>query len=228
MFEAGIPFYLKTSISLTHPYSQLSPAPYPINQPAHEYGPIRNAKTTASLGPLPRHPTPPSSRRRQQVKISGAFKARPRDPPRPQTKPSSSSAPRSLSPCLATSKIFFFTTPLPCSHITLLAGSQHRALVRAAPSLVLGVNALVSARARVWERQGGGSASGSAAGGGRRPAADGEGAVLRQDQGAQEGALDAGGGQAPRRLHPGQRPRELAPAPQARRSGFQIPQFFAV
>jgi hypothetical protein len=46
-----------------------------------------------------RHPTP-SSRRRQQVKISG-IKVRPGDPPRPQTKPSSSSAPPSLSPCLA-------------------------------------------------------------------------------------------------------------------------------
>jgi hypothetical protein len=49
--------------------------------------------------------------------------------------------------------------------------------------------------------------------------ADGEGAVLRQE-GAQEGAVDAGGGQAPRRLHPGQRPRQLAPIPQARRSAF--------
>uniref|UniRef100_I1P2I6 Uncharacterized protein n=2 Tax=Oryza TaxID=4527 RepID=I1P2I6_ORYGL len=59
--------------------------------------------------------------------------------------------------------------------------------------------------------------SGSFAGGGWGSARHGEGAVLRQE-GAQEGAVDAGGGQAPRRLHPGQRPRQLAPPPQARRA----------
>jgi hypothetical protein len=45
---------------------------------------------------------------------------------------------------------------------------------------------------------------------------DGEDAVLRR-QGREEGAVDAGGGQAARRLRPGQWVRQLAPAPQARR-----------
>jgi hypothetical protein len=39
--------------------------------------------------------------------------------------------------------------------------------------------------------------------------------VLRQ-QGHQEGAMGAGGGQAARRLRPGQRTRQLAHSPQAR------------
>lgn len=43
----------------------------------------------------------------------------------------------------------------------------------------------------------------------------GEDSVLRQ-QGHQEGAMGAGGGQVARRLRPGQRTRQLAHAPQAR------------
>lgn len=52
---------------------------------------------------------------------------------------------------------------------------------------------------------------------GRRGAGGhGEDSVLRH-QGAEERAVDAGGGQAPPGLRPGQRPRQLAHAPQTRR-----------
>jgi hypothetical protein len=45
---------------------------------------------------------------------------------------------------------------------------------------------------------------------------NGEGSVLRED-GPQEGAMDAGGGQGPRRPHPALRPRQLARPAQASR-----------
>jgi hypothetical protein len=70
--------------------------------------------------------------------------------------------------------------------------------------------------------EGKGEANGEPGGQIRQTAADGEGAVLRHESRAQEGLVDPGGGQAPRRLHPGQRPRELAHAPQARRSAVLV------
>jgi hypothetical protein len=143
--------------------------------------------------------------------------AHPGDPPRPQTKPSSSSA------------AAFPLTPAstnPPSHTHHTHKTKKSAFERRATSGAwCRRDALVSERARafvLWglgraEERGGSAIESGSAGGGR---ADGKGTLLRQEQGPQEGALDAGGGQAPRRLHPDQRPWQLAPAPQARRSEF--------
>lgn len=147
--------------------------------------------------------------------------AHPGDPPRPQTKPSSSSA--AAFPLTPVS-----TNPPSHTHHTHKAKKKKSAFERRAISGAwcrrdTSVSFCFSAHARLccggWEEPKSEAAarSSGSAGGGR---SDGKGTLLRQEQGPQERALDAGGGQAPRRLHPDQRPWQLAPAPQARRSEF--------
>ena len=135
-------------------------------------------------------------------------------PSRPQTKPSSSSAPAFYLPFSPSPNLLFTPPPTHRTHKTkcLLAPRDLSCLVS---SRRVSFSAHARLCCEAW-----GEAESEGAQGVRRAVADGEGAVLRQDQGPQEGALDAGGGQAPRRLHPDQRPWQLAPAPQARRSEF--------